>query len=262
MLLQGDNEISNSNRPKVKSLYKALKLLEYFDAEHKEVGVTELAEYSGMLKSSVHNILQTFEQCGYVMQNCETQKYMLGGAVVSLFSRYKESRNLDYRITEYLQQLRDIYKNNVYLAEKEGDEAVYICCEQAFYFQKDYLSKAGAHVPLHCTSVGKVLLGYSTVKEKEEFYKKNIKPYTENTITDVGKLKKEMQDIIYRGYATGFEEYLYGRFCVAIPIITGEDAVKYSIGMSCLEPISDYMLKEYLRSLRDVGKKIAGILVS
>ena len=117
-----------------------------------------------MLKSSVHNILQTFEQCGYVMQNCETQKYMLGGAVVSLFSRYKESRNLDYRITEYLQQLRDIYKNNVYLAEKEGDEAVYICCEQAFYFQKDYLSKAGAHVPLHCTSVGKVLLGYSTVK--------------------------------------------------------------------------------------------------
>ena len=26
MLLQGDNEISNSNKPKVKSLYKALKL--------------------------------------------------------------------------------------------------------------------------------------------------------------------------------------------------------------------------------------------
>ena len=38
-------------QPKVKSLYKALKLLDYFDSTHKETGVTELAEYSGLLKS-------------------------------------------------------------------------------------------------------------------------------------------------------------------------------------------------------------------
>ena len=98
--------------PKVKSLYKALHLLDYFDQDHPDAGVTELAEYSGLLKSSVHNILQTFELCGYVTQSSETSRYMLGGAAVSLFSRFKATRKIDYRITEYLQSLRDMFHKN------------------------------------------------------------------------------------------------------------------------------------------------------
>lgn len=53
--------MKDTSAPKVKSLYKALRLLDYFDDAHPDAGVTELAAYSGMLKSSVHNILQTFE---------------------------------------------------------------------------------------------------------------------------------------------------------------------------------------------------------
>ena len=112
--------------PKVKSLYKALHLLDYFDQDHPDAGVTELAAYSGLLKSSVHNILQTFELCGYVTQSSETSRYMLGGAAVSLFSRFKATRKIDYRITEYLQSLRDMFHKNVYFAAKEQDAAVYL----------------------------------------------------------------------------------------------------------------------------------------
>ena len=148
--------------PKVKSLYKALHLLDYFDQDHPDAGVTELAEYSGLLKSSVHNILQTFELCGYVTQSSETSRYMLGGAAVSLFSRFKATRKIDYRITEYLQSLRDMFHKNVYFAAKEQDAAVYLCAEQSFNHTGSPLSKEGAHAPLHATSLGKVLLGYST----------------------------------------------------------------------------------------------------
>ena len=145
--------------PKVKSLYKALHLLDYFDQDHPDAGVTELAEYSGLLKSSVHNILQTFELCGYVTQSSETSRYMLGGAAVSLFSRFKATRKIDYRITEYLQSLRDMFHKNVYFAAKEQDAAVYLCAEQSFNHTGSPLSKEGAHAPLHATSLGKVLLG-------------------------------------------------------------------------------------------------------
>ena len=92
--------MKDTSAPKVKSLYKALRLLDYFDDAHPDAGVTELAAYSGMLKSSVHNILQTFELCGYVTQDSETSRYMLGGAAVSLFSRFKETRRIDYRFTD------------------------------------------------------------------------------------------------------------------------------------------------------------------
>lgn len=250
----------DSSKAKVKSLYKALKLLEYFDEDHKEVGVTELAESSGLPKSSVHNILQTFEQCGYVTQNYDNQKYMLGGAAVSLFSRYKLTNNLDYRITEYLQQLRNRYKNNIYLAEKEGDMAVYIYAEQAFS-EDNHLSKVGAKVPLHCTGVGKILLGYSTVNEKNEYYKGKLEKDIEITEADIDNLKKEMDEIIYKGYAFNEDEYKEKGYSVAVPIINGTEAVRFAIGLVSQEPISDYMLKNYLGDLKDVAKKIAGIIV-
>ena len=113
---------------RVKSLYKALKLLTYFDEEHKEAGITELAEYSGMLKSSVFNIMRTFEECGYVKQDSDTRKYMLGGEIVSLFSRYKVTRSIDYRVTEYLQQIRNRFKVNTYLVERDGEKSSVFMC--------------------------------------------------------------------------------------------------------------------------------------
>lgn len=251
-----------NNNPKVKSLYKALKLLEYFDETHKEAGVTELAEYSGMLKSSVHNILQTLEICGYVTQNSATSKYMLGGTIVSLFSQYKVTRKLDYRITEYLQNIRNKFEVNAYLGVKEHNEAVYLCSEQAFFLEKDYLSKEGARVPLHCTSIGKILLGFSTVSEKEEFYQQPLATYTEHTITDIDILRKQIDTIIYNGYATADNEYISGMYCLAVPVIIGGSDVQYAVGIASNRPFSHYMLKQYLAELQDMSRKIAGILVS
>ncbi len=254
--------MQNENEPKVKSLYKALKLLEYFDDRHKEAGVTELAEYSGLLKSSVHNILQTFELCGYVTQNSDSSKYMLGGAAVSLFSRYKETRKIDYRITEYLQHLRSQFDANVYFGEKDQDTAVYLCAEQAFYAKGNYLSKEGARVPLHCTSIGKILLGFSTVEEKEKFYQKPLKQYTPNTITDPEKLREEMDRIIYDGYALTNSEYQEGMYCIAVPVMMGDAPVRYAIAIGTREPISHYMHNLYLSELKHVSREIGGILSS
>lgn len=254
--------MQGKNDPKVKSLYKALQLLEYFDESHREAGVTELAEYSGMLKSSVHNILQTFEQCGYVIQNHENSKYMLGGAAVTLFSKYKQTRNLDYRITEYLQMLKYKFGTNVYFGEKDNDAVVYLCSEQSFSLHGDHLTKVGARVPLHCSSMGKVLLSYSQVQDKELFYRNCLDYYTDNTITDVNVLQNQVESILYQGYATTESEYTEGMYCVAVPIIIGNETVKYSIAIGANEPISDYMLKRYLHELRIVSKEIAGILAN
>lgn len=246
--------------PKVKSLYKALRLLDYFDQDHPDAGVTELAEYSGLLKSSVHNILQTFELCGYVTQSSETSRYMLGGAAVALFSRFKATRKIDYRITEYLQSLRDTFRKNAYFAAKEKDAAVCLCAEQVFKRPGSPLSKEGAHAPFHATSLGKVLLGYSTVREKDAFYQTPLPAYTARTITDPAVLRAELERVIYDGYATASGEYQDDIYCIAVPVIDGYEPVHYAIGIGSDAPISPYQRKQYLSELRYVAKKIASIV--
>ena len=245
--------------PKVKSLYKALHLLDYFDADHPDAGVTELAAYSGMLKSSVHNILQTFELCGYVTQSSETSRHMLGGAAGSLFSRFKEARRLDYHITEYLQGLRDKFRKDVYFAAKDQDAAVCLCAELVHPAGASY-AKIGARTPLHATSLGKVLLGYSTVEEKRSFCAQELLACTAQTITDGSALAAALERIIYDGCATASGEYQDGLYGLAVPVTLGAEPVQYAIGLASDEPMSPYLQKQYLSELRYIAKKIASVV--
>lgn len=248
---------------KVKSLYKALKLLDYFDEEHKEAGVTELAEYSGMLKSSVHNILQTFEACGYVTQNQDTRKYMLGGTIVALFSKYKRTRSLDYRVTVELQKIRDMFDVNVYLAERDNEHVVYLCQELANYEKDDSLNKEGARLPLHCTAAGKILLAYAPVEEKKKICSGELKSFTENTITDKTVLWEQLEKALYEGYATSNAEYEENRYCVAVPIIVGAgyEVVHYAIVIRKNERIYEYQLKRYIAELKTIGREVGSLLL-
>ena len=60
---------------KVQSLAKAIKVLECFTVAKPEWGVSEIARFTGFQKSTVHNILTTLQQLGYVEQNPETQRW-------------------------------------------------------------------------------------------------------------------------------------------------------------------------------------------
>lgn len=251
--------MKDTSAPKVKSLYKALRLLDYFDDAHPDAGVTELAAYSGMLKSSVHNILQTFELCGYVTQDSETSRYMLGGAAVSLFSRFKETRRIDYRITEYLQSLRDKFRKDVYFAAKDHDDAVCLCAELETPSGASY-AKVGARTPLHATSLGKVLLGYSTADEKRAFCAQELPACTAQTITGGSVLAAELERIIYNGCAMSSGEYQDGLYGIAVPVTLGAEPVQYAIGLASDTPISGYMQKQYLSELRYIAKKIASVV--
>ena len=63
---------------KVSSLVKAMKVLECFSIKNPELGVTEISKQLNMQKSTVHNILATFQALGYLTQNNVTGKYSLG----------------------------------------------------------------------------------------------------------------------------------------------------------------------------------------
>lgn len=245
--------------PKVKSLYKALKLLDYFDEEHKELGVTELAEMSGIIKSSIHNILQTFECCGYVAQNYDNNKYRIGSASLELFSKYRSTLNIDYRVSECLQEIRNKHKVNVYLGMRKEFEVIFICAEVETKNNGD-LHKIGAKTPLHCIGLGKILLGYAEVDVREAFYKTELQRFTPYTICDQKTLRKEVEESVYTGYAKSNSEYIVGMHNIAVPIIIGYEPIKYSLGISSPKPFSDYEEKELLSDLRDKSKIIAGLI--
>ena len=76
---------------KVKSLSKALDLLDFFSKPPCEYGVTELSKKTDLPKSSVHNILSTFSFYGILQYDEKTHMYRPGYKLLELANVFQKN---------------------------------------------------------------------------------------------------------------------------------------------------------------------------
>ena len=89
----------------------------------------------------------------------------------------------------------------------------------------------GLHSSLHTSAFGKVLIAFSKEIDIETL---DLKKYTNNTITSVTKLQKEIDIIRERGYSIGIEEYEFGLKSVAVPYFNKQNKFVGAVGISGL----------------------------
>ena len=95
------------------------------------------------------------------------------------------------------------------------------------------VSRVGLRVPVHCSSVGKVLLvGLSEGALEEIVKEKDLVKRTDNTITDLVKLKAHIKTVQAQGYAFDDEENEKGIRCVGAPIYDQRGQVIAAISIS------------------------------
>ena len=105
--------MAENNEIKVKSLQKALEILNLF-TEKPVLGVTEVSEYFGLYKSTVHNILSTLKAMEYLEQDEETGKYRLGIQIFNLSKALGDT----YSITDERKRKVLNVKKHGFFAEK------------------------------------------------------------------------------------------------------------------------------------------------
>lgn len=81
-------------KEKIKSIEKALDLLELLSDNKKEMSITEIGKELHMGLSTVYRILTTLKCHGYVIQNQQTSKYILGIKLFVLGSKVQSAVNL------------------------------------------------------------------------------------------------------------------------------------------------------------------------
>ncbi len=202
---------------KVKSLYKAMLVLEAFSIEKPEMSVTELSNQLGLYKSNIYNILATFEEMGYITQDPQTCKYRLGYKILNLSYIFNAHMSLQRIILPYMQKIADETHENVYLAVPVEHEVVYLeSCSPYGVVPKRSLQ--GERAPMYCTAIGKAILAFSGAAMRKKVQENGFIRFTENTLTDKDTLDLELKSIQQNGYAIDNMEHEYGIKCVAMPI--------------------------------------------
>ncbi len=219
----------------IQTVTNALRLLGVFRRVD-EIGVAELARELDLHKNNVFRLLATMEECGYIEQCRATDKYRLGIAIHALGQAFTRSRPLLGRALPILEGLRDETDETVHLAVRDGFEVVHLL-GLAPEREISIAVRTGRRLPIHCTALGKVLLGCSPERAWREYDEKvgkrgKLTRVTSNTIEDSDKFFEHLRTVAGHGYALDFSELEDGLACAAAPVFGGEGELVAALSVS------------------------------
>lgn len=229
----------------IKSLQRAINILDLFDEQTADLGITEIAEKLGLHKSTAAGLVYTLEHNRYLEQDPETRKYSLGFKLVERASTLLDQFDVRKAARPHLEELIAWCDESVNLAIRDGGQVVYI--ERLTTTRSlGMRAKVGYRTPLHCTALGKAFLSCMHPKRVEELLAQyGLPALTDNTITDLGQFLQEIERTRVQGFAVDDEEIEIGVRCVAAPIFdhTGQSVAAVSISSPVLRlPLSEIPL--------------------
>jgi IclR family acetate operon transcriptional repressor len=220
----------------VRSVSKAIRLLETLAREPGLFGVSDLARQLSMDKASVSRMLRTLEQVGFVTQEPVTLRYGLGLRIGVL--GHTALRRIDVRraARPFIEKLALETGECAHVAILVDGRAFYI--DQA---QPDRVvavdAPVGTLAPLFCTALGKALLAFQPEKEQRSLIASiKFEPYTRRTITDATALETHLASVRSRGIAVDDEEFSVGVRCIAAPVFRYDGTICGAIGVSGPSP--------------------------
>lgn len=202
----------------VKSAERALSILELLTRERRPLSFVEIGAALGYPRSSLHGLLRTLSDRGWISFDAHARTYFLGLRAWEAGSAYQDAVTLADRALPYMHAVRDALDETVQLSVLDGRDNVYIAKvdgAQRLVLESD----VGGRLRAHATGLGKVLLADLPADELERrIGGVELERYTPHTVTDRSELARELERIRREGYAEDHEEYTLGVRCVAVPV--------------------------------------------
>lgn len=209
----------------VRAVERAMDVLLCF-TEKRELGLSEISTRVGLHKSTVHRLLASLENKGFVVRDPDTDKYHLGIRIWELAASIDQTDNPALLFLPEMEKLRDAIGETVTLYIRDGVERIRI---QAVQSQQAIrrVAEVGARLPLYVGASSKVLLAFADDEVRESVLQDPRWPAS----VDRSIYLEQIEEIRRIGYATSIEEREPGAAAVAAPIISrsGELAAALSV---------------------------------
>jgi IclR family transcriptional regulator, acetate operon repressor len=243
----------------VQSVDRAVTILELL-ARRGEAGVTEIAAELGVHKSTAFRLFAALEVRGLVEQPGERGKYRLGMGLVRLAGAVTMRMDLSQQSRPVAEALAVEVAETINVAILEIDAAVNI--DQVLGPSAVTTHNwVGQRTPLHATSSGKVLLAYLPEAALAARLAAPLERYTQNTVTDPRKLRKQLDAVRKDRFACTVEELETGLNAVAAPLFSDTGQVVGAISASGPSyRLTEARLREVAAAVRAAAEAVSGRL--
>ena len=216
----------------IKSIKRAIQVLNSFTINKCELGVTELSKILNLHKSTIHRILVTLSSEGLVVKNQVSQKYHLGITLFKWGCIVQNQMEIRSYALPIMKDLAQRTEESVDLNIISDRKRVSIEKIESYHDIRRVI-KLGESLPLYTGGSGKVLLSSWPDEEIWKFIQEEkLVSFTPNTITDPVKLLENLKEIREKGYGIAFEERILGATSIGAPILNYLGKVIASISIS------------------------------
>ncbi|MEG0028766.1 MAG: IclR family transcriptional regulator [Aurantimicrobium sp.] len=198
-------------------LERAMEILGCFDEKHSALTLTQLAQLTKLPMSTCHRIVGTLEDGGFLSKGSD-RKFRVGTKLWTIAQHAPLSERLRESALPTLARLYEETGENVTLAVLDRGQALYV---DRLVGERSIptISRAGGHLPLHTTGVGKVLLAYQSEKAIEQYLSKPLPRPTPQSITQPDALRRDLAEVRKNGYSITRQEMTRGSGSIAVPIM-------------------------------------------
>lgn len=223
----------------VPGLERGLKILRLFKRARPSISPPEMARELKIPRSTVHRLLQTLEEMGFLRRAESGGTYVLGPAVLSIGFDYLGSLDIVQLSNPVLSELRDKTQCSAHLSVLNGTEIIYLSRHASPTVLNSSVG-VGTCLPAHATVMGRVLLADLSPAALRALYKdKPLERFTPKTPISLVALERLLVEDRRLGYVMGASFYERGVTSVAAPVRDYSGKAVAAINVAIVDSLVD-----------------------
>jgi IclR family acetate operon transcriptional repressor len=200
----------------VQSLDRAFAILEAMADAGGMIGLSQLAERAELPLATIHRLVRTLVDLGYVRQE-PSRQYSLGPRLMRLTD--VSAKRIGAWANPAMSAAVDSLGESVNLALFDGNEIVYVAQVQPSANFMRMFTEVGRRALPHATAVGKAILAGRPDSEVVALLERTGMPrYTERTLTTPTEFLAALTEVRAQGFAIDDGEQELGVRCVAVTV--------------------------------------------
>jgi IclR family transcriptional regulator, pca regulon regulatory protein len=207
----------------VQSLERGLAVIRAFDADHRELRLSDVAASTGLTRAAARRFLLTLVELGYV--RLDEGRFSLRPRVLDLGYAYLSSLSFAEIAQPYMESLVRDLKESSSMSVLDDTDIVYVVRVPTRRIMTISLA-VGTRLPAYATSMGRVMLAALPPEELDERLSRiEIKELTSHTVKTKAALRKELNRAAKQGFAMVDQELEEGLRSAAVPVRDGAGKV-------------------------------------
>jgi IclR family transcriptional regulator, KDG regulon repressor len=242
----------------VRSVARAVSILECFTLDNPELNLTEVSNSIGLSKSTTHRLLSTLESAEMVEFDKKTAHYRLGLKVFQLGSVVAKSMELVKQADPLLMNLAADTDETAFLLVADGNEALCLRRFDGMHHVRVLFLEAGKRATFNCGAAQRVLLAHMPEARWEEIIANHVRRMTQYSLATREELERDRREIRERGYSVSWEDVTLHACALGAPVRDTSGNVIAAVSISgIVQRFSAERLPGLIRTIMEVGDELS-----